>query len=72
MAGDYKVYVTFLGKDIPSSPFTVHVADNAGDISKIQLLGPGLQPEGNICGKSTYFEIIAEGKHFHLKPCLSK
>lgn len=69
-SGDYKVFVTFLGKDIPNSPFTVHVAENVGDISKIQLLGPGLQPEGNFCGKSTYFEIIAEGIHtIHYLSC---
>lgn len=61
LAGDYKVFVTFLGKDIPNSPFNVNVVENVGDISKIQLVGPGLQPEGNFCGKSTYFEIIAEG-----------
>lgn len=60
-AGDYKIYVTFLGKDIPNSPFNVYVTENMGDISKIQLLGPGLQPEGNYCGKTTYFDIIAEG-----------
>lgn len=62
MAGDYKVFVTFLGKDIPDSPFNVHVAENVGDTSKIQLMGPGLHPDGNYCGKSTYFEIIAEGE----------
>lgn len=61
IAGDYKVFVTFLGKDIPNSPFNVYVAENNGDVSKIQLLGPGLQADGNYCGKSTYFEIIAEG-----------
>lgn len=61
IAGEYKIFVTFLGKDIPNSPFNVNVAENVGDISKIQLSGPGLLPEGNFCGKSTYFEIIAEG-----------
>lgn len=60
-AGDYKIFVTFLGKDIPNSPFNVNVTENIGDISKIQLMGPGLQPEGNYCGKTTYFELIAEG-----------
>lgn len=55
------MFVTFLGKDIPNSPFNVHVAENVGDISKVKLYGPGLQPEGNYCGKTTYFEIIAEG-----------
>lgn len=61
MAGDYKIFVTFQGKDIPYSPFNVHVVENVRYTSKIQLLGPGLQPEGNFCGKTTYFEIIAEG-----------
>lgn len=66
IAGDYKIFVTFLGKDIPNSPFNVNVADNVGDVSKIQLIGPGLQAEGNYCGKSTFFEIIAERKLWKL------
>lgn len=66
IAGDYKVFVTFLGKDIPNSPFNVNVAENGGDVSKIELVGPGLQPESNFCGKSTYFEIIAEGLFLNL------
>lgn len=63
MPGDYKVFVTFLGKDIPNSPFDVHVAENVGDKSEIELIGPGLQPEGNFCGKSTHFEMIIGGDH---------
>lgn len=59
--GEYRIFVTFLGKDIPNSPFSVHVSENVGDIPQIQLLGPGLLPEGNYCGKSTYFDIIVEG-----------
>lgn len=63
VAGDYKVFVTFLGKDIPNSPFSVQVAENSvGDISKVRSFGPGLQPDGNFCGKTTFFEIIADGK----------
>lgn len=62
LAGDYKIFVTFLGKDIPNSPFNVYVAENAGDTTKVKTFGPGLLREGNYCGKNTYFEIISNGK----------
>lgn len=61
LAGAYNVFVTFLGKDIPNSPFNVQVAENAGDISKVKTFGPGLAFEGNVSGKSTYFEITSNG-----------
>lgn len=61
LAGAYNIFVTFLGKDIPNSPFTVQVAENAGDISNVKTFGPGLAFEGNVCGKSTYFEISSTG-----------
>lgn len=64
MAGDYKVFVTFLGKDIPNSPFNVYVAENVSDTPSIQLVGPGIQHDGNVCGKTTYFDILAEGINF--------
>lgn len=64
MAGDYKVFVTFLGKDIPNSPFNVYVAENVSDTPNIQLVGPGIQHDGNVCGKTTYFDILAEGINF--------
>lgn len=63
LAGIYDIFVTFLGKDIPNSPFSVHVAESAcGDTSKVKTFGPGLAFEGNLCGKSTYFEITSNGK----------
>lgn len=64
-AGIYNIFVTFLGKDIPNSPFSVHVAESAGDISKVKSFGPGLAFEGNLCGKSTYFEITSNGTLFN-------
>lgn len=63
VGGDYKIFVTFLGKDIPNSPFSVRVAENSsGDISKVKASGPGLQSDGNHVGKTTFFEITADGK----------
>lgn len=62
MEGDHKIFVTFLGKDIPNSPFNVQVTKNVGNVSNIKAYGPGLQPDGNYCGKSTFFEISAKGE----------
>lgn len=61
--GGYKIFVTFLGKDIPNSPFSIDVAEKAGDASKVKASGPGLRSDDNHCGKSTYFDIITEGQH---------
>lgn len=62
VGGDYKIFVTFLGKDIPNSPFSVQVAENSsGDISKVKASGPGLQSDGNHVGRTTFFEITADG-----------
>lgn len=60
--GAYKIFVTFLGKDIPNSPFSIDVTEDAGDASKVKALGPGLKSEGNYSGKLTYFDIRTEGK----------
>lgn len=71
-AGLYNIFVTFLGKDIPNSPFSVHVAENAGDITKVKTFGPGLALEGNLCGKSTYFEITSNGMLCQYSHCQNK
>lgn len=61
MLGNYKIYVTFSGKDIPNSPFDVNVAECAGDPSKVIGFGPGLQPDGVYIGRTTYFDILTKG-----------
>lgn len=58
--GVHKIFVTFLGKDIPNSPFIIDVTETAGDASKVSASGPGLQLEGNLTGRSTYFDITSE------------
>lgn len=71
MDGDYKVFVTFLGKDIPNSPFNVKVSKNFGNTTRVKTYGPGLQPEGNYSGKATFFEIAAEGKYKLLRSLIA-
>ena len=59
--GKYKVFVTFNGQDIPGSPFMVQVLGFAGDATKVKAFGPGLEPEGVMVGRPTYFEIVTKG-----------
>lgn len=61
ITGGYKIFVTFLGKDIPNSPFSIDVAEKAGDASRVKASGPGLRSDGILCGKSTYFDISTDG-----------
>ena len=59
--GDYVVKITFSRKPIPKSPFHVKVEGFAGDAAKVTAAGPGLEPEGVVVNKPTWFEIFAEG-----------
>lgn len=61
MVGDYKIFVTFLGKDIPGSPFRVNVVGQLGDASKVKISGHGLKTDGNFVGSSANFEIDTTG-----------
>lgn len=61
MEGAHKVNVNFAGKEIPKSPFAVHVEGTAGDATKVSASGPGLQPDGVMLNKSTHFDIFAKG-----------
>lgn len=61
MAGNYKIFVKFLGKDIPDSPFDVDVADSVGDVTKVIGFGPGLQTDGVYIGRTAYFDIMTKG-----------
>ncbi|XP_034239661.1 filamin-A isoform X3 [Thrips palmi] len=55
--GNHKVYIRFAGREIPKSPYPVLVEGHAGDPSKVTASGPGLQPEGNMVNRPTYFDI---------------
>lgn len=65
MAGNYKIFVKFLGKDIPNSPFDVDVAESVGDVTKVIGFGPGLQTDGVFIGRTTYFDIMTRGGWCH-------
>ena len=58
--GDYDVRVLFANRDIPKSPYKVNVEGFAGDASKVTASGPGLEPEGVVVNKPTYFHIYAQ------------
>lgn len=58
--GPHKVTVLFAGRQIPKSPYTVLVEGHAGDPSKVTASGPGLQKEGNVVNKPTYFDIFTK------------
>uniref|UniRef100_A0A7N6B0K3 Calponin-homology (CH) domain-containing protein n=1 Tax=Anabas testudineus TaxID=64144 RepID=A0A7N6B0K3_ANATE len=59
--GVHKVKVLFAGQDIDKSPYTVNVAKDMGDASKVHARGPGLEPTGNVANKPTYFDIYTAG-----------
>ncbi|KAJ9576572.1 hypothetical protein L9F63_025532, partial [Diploptera punctata] len=57
LEGNHKVSVKFAGREIPKSPYTVSVEGHAGDPSKVTASGPGLQPDGVMISRPTYFDI---------------
>jgi filamin len=57
------VTIKFAGREIPKSPYVVLVEGHAGDPSKVTASGPGLQPEGIIISRPTYFDIFTKGKY---------
>lgn len=58
--GPHKVHVKFAGQQVNKSPFNVMVDENAGDASKVNAFGPGLQPDGVRVKQPTYFDIHAK------------
>ncbi len=58
--GDYAVKVFFANREIPKSPFSVNVEGFAGDANKVTASGPGLEPDGVIINKPTFFHICAK------------
>jgi len=61
LEGNHKVSVKFAGREIPKSPYTVAVEGHAGDPSKVTASGPGLQPDGVMINRPTYFDISTKG-----------
>lgn len=61
LEGNHKVSVKFAGHEIPKSPYTVAVEGHAGDPSKVTASGPGLQPDGVMINRPTYFDISTKG-----------
>lgn len=64
LEGNHKVSVKFAGREIPKSPYNVLVEGHAGDPSKVTASGPGLQPDGVLVKRPTYFDISTKGKFF--------
>ena len=62
LEGSHKVSISFSGKEIPKSPYKVLVEGHAGDASKVTASGPGVEPEGVVVGRPTYFDIFTKGK----------
>lgn len=67
MEGKHKVSVIFAGKEIPKSPYNVSVEGTAGDASKVTASGPGLQPDGVMVNRNTYFDIFTKGTNTFLQ-----
>lgn len=59
--GHYVVTVNWSKRSIPGSPYPVLVEGFAGDASKVTASGPGLQPEGVVVNRVTYFDIFTTG-----------
>ncbi|XP_022254826.1 filamin-A-like, partial [Limulus polyphemus] len=60
MEGTHRVKVTFAGKEVPKSPFLVTVEGHAGDPKKVTASGPGLEPNGVMVGRPTYFDVFTK------------
>ena len=58
--GDFVVKVLFANREIPKSPYPVTVEGFAGDSAKVTASGPGLEPEGVVINKPTFFHIYAK------------
>ena len=59
--GEFIVNLFWSKRVVPSSPYHVLVEGFAGDASKVTAAGPGLEPEGVVINKPTFFDIYTEG-----------
>eukprot|EP00918_Siedleckia_nematoides_P105694 GHVU01230790.1.p1 GENE.GHVU01230790.1~~GHVU01230790.1.p1 ORF type:complete len:2480 (+),score=363.92 GHVU01230790.1:158-7597(+) len=60
MEGMYRVVVKFASREIPKSPFDVHVEGQVGDAGKVSAAGPGLEKSGVMVNQRTYFEVYTK------------
>lgn len=60
MEGNYKVIIKYAGQEVAQSPYTVYVEGKVGDSTKCSAHGPGLEPNGVIVDKPTFFEVDTE------------
>ncbi|XP_017790600.1 PREDICTED: filamin-A [Habropoda laboriosa] len=58
--GPHKIKILFAGREIPKSPYVVNVEAQAGDPSKVTASGPGLQSDGVIVNRPTFFDIFTK------------
>ncbi|XP_063981261.1 filamin-A isoform X2 [Diachasmimorpha longicaudata] len=58
--GPHKVKVLYGGREIPKSPYPVLVEGQPGDPGKVTASGPGLQPQGVVVNRPTYFDIYTK------------
>ncbi|KAK0161840.1 hypothetical protein PV327_008250 [Microctonus hyperodae] len=58
--GPHKVRVLYGGREIPKSPYTVMIDGHSGDPSKVTASGPGLQAEGLVVNRPTFFDIFTK------------
>ncbi|XP_033186873.1 filamin A protein cher isoform X3 [Bombus vancouverensis nearcticus] len=56
----HKVQILYAGKEIPKSPYVVNVETPSADPSKIVASGPGLQADGILVNKPTFFDIFTK------------
>ena len=57
MPGQYRVIVSFAGREIPKSPYVVGVDAQSGDPLRVSASGPGLEKTGVIVNHKTYFDV---------------
>ena len=59
-ATPHKVKIFFAGREILKSPYVVNVEAPTGDPNKVTASGPGLQPEGLVLNRPTFFDIFTK------------
>ncbi|KAG7210743.1 hypothetical protein KM043_012240 [Ampulex compressa] len=56
--GEYAVHILCDNEDIPKSPYIAHILPRSDfDPEKVEVQGPGIQPEGVAMGKPTHFTV---------------
>ncbi|XP_076681202.1 filamin-A-like isoform X2 [Andrena cerasifolii] len=58
--GPHRIKILFAGREIPKSPYVVNVEAQAGDSKKVTVSGPGIQSEGVLVNRPTFFDIFTK------------